>query len=94
MAGVTQLYAWYSHFAFTTGDTQVEFQQLAPIPVVNGRFTVNITVDSMYTFTTISTGNKGSYPAPPEPTFFPAAYTDNYNACPVAQEPAYWTDMK
>jgi galactosylceramidase len=94
MAGVKTLNGWFSHFAFTVGDTQVEFQALPTINVVNGQFTVNITVDSMYTFTTISTGSKGSYPAPPTPTLFPTAYTDNYEACPISSEANYWTDMK
>ena len=26
--------------------------------------------------------------------FFPSAYTDDYEACAVASEPSYWTDMK
>ena len=89
-----QLYVWYSHFAFGIGDTQVEFQQLTPVTVINGVFSYNISVDSLYTFTTVSTGNKGQYPAPPQPTLFPKAHVDDYNACPISQEPAYWTDMK
>jgi len=56
------------------------------VPVVGGRVTINVTVDSMYTLTTVATGNKGTYPNPPTPAPFPPVYADDYNACITHQE--------
>jgi len=92
---VTQLFVWYTHFAYYAGDTTVEFEQLAPIAVSpSGTFTINITVDSLYTLTTVATGSKGS-PAstPPPPTLFPPIWTDDFNSCPISSEAAYFADQ-
>lgn len=93
MAGVTSLHLWYTHLAFGVGDTQVEFQYMGTLPVVGGLVTLNVTVDSLYTLTTLPAGVKGNYSSPPTPTLFPPVYTDNYEACAVSSEPNYWTDM-
>jgi galactosylceramidase len=90
LKSVTQLYLWHTHWAHYPGDTTVEFQQMTPVPVVNGQFTLTVTVDSIYTLTTLNTGNKGSYPTPPVPTLFPASYTDDFEACPISSEAAYF----
>jgi len=73
----------------------VEFQQLAPITVAaDGTFSLRVTVDSMYTLTTVATGSKGSFPdAMSAPTLFPAAWTDDFEACPISSEAAYWADQ-
>lgn len=93
LASVTQLYVWRTHWAYWSGDNSSEFMQLAPVKVVNGVFSLEIDEDSIYTLTTIATGNKGSYPVPPVPTLFPAAHTDNFENCPVSSEAAYFADQ-
>ena len=94
LASVTSLNVWYTHWAYYPGDKTVEFEQLAPVAVVNGVFTLNVTVDSLYTLTTLSTGSKGSFGAPPPlPTLFPAAHTDDFEACPFSKEGSYFTDQ-
>ena len=92
---VTQLNVWYTHFAYHAGDATVEFQQLAPITVAaDGTFSLRVTVDSMYTLTTVATGSKGSFPdAMSAPTLVPAAWTDDFEACPISSEAAYWADQ-
>jgi galactosylceramidase len=92
---VTQLNVWYTHFAYYAGDETVEFASLPPITVAaDGTFTLNITVDSMYTLTTVTGGAKGA-PAslPPAATLFPLTWTDDFNACPISSEAAYWADQ-
>ena len=92
---VTSLNVWYTHWAYYPGDKTVEFQQLAPIAVAaDGTFSLNVTVDSLYTLTTMSGGAKGA-PAspPPPPTLFPAAWTDDFSQCPISSEAAFWADQ-
>lgn len=91
---ISQLYVWYSHWAYYNGDETVEFQQLQPVAVVGGSFTINITVDSMYTLTTLPVGGKGSFASPPPPpSLFPAAHTDNFEACAIPLEANYFSDQ-
>jgi galactosylceramidase len=92
---VTSLNVWYTHWAYYPGDTTVEFQQLAPITVAaDGTFSLNVTVDSLYTLTTLATGGKGAPPAlPPAATLFPATWTDDFEACAISSEAAYWADQ-
>ena len=94
LASVTQLQLWYTHWAYYPGDETVEFVKLAPVSVVGGVFSLNITVDSLYTLTTLTTGSKGSFGAPPPvPTLFPTAHTDDFESCPISSEGAYFTDQ-
>ena len=94
LAAVTSLYVWHTHWAAYDGDKTVEFESLPSIPVVNGRFSLNISVDSVYTLTTVASGSKGSFgPPPPPPTLFPAAHTDDFNDCPVPSEAPYFSDQ-
>jgi galactosylceramidase len=92
---VTTLNVWYTHFAYHAGDATVEFEQLAPIAVAaDGTFSLKVTVDSMYTLTTVATGAKGSFPdAVPAPTLFPPVWADDFEACPISSEAAYWADQ-
>lgn len=93
LASVTTLHLWMSHFAFDMGDSQVEFQYVGTVPVSGGSVSINVTVDSMYTLTTVATGNHGSYGAPPTPTLFPSAYVDSFDNCPVSSEMPYFNDQ-
>ena len=94
LASVTSLQLWYTHWAYYPGDKTVEFELQAPVQVVNGKFTLNITVDSLYTLTTLTTGNKGSFGAPPPtPVLFPSAHTDDFENCPISSEGAFFTDQ-
>jgi galactosylceramidase len=94
LASVTSLQLWYTHWAYYPNDKTVEFEQQAPVQVVNGKFTLNITVDSLYTLTTLTTGNKGSFGAPPPtPVLFPNAHTDDFENCAISSEGAYFTDQ-
>ena len=92
--GVSSLNVWMTHWAYYPGDQTQEFVKLAPVAVgTDGTFVLNITVDSLYTVTTLTTGNKGTFGVPPVPTLFPAAHTDNFEACTISSEAAYFTDQ-
>ena len=92
---VTTLQVWMTHFAYHAGDVTEEFVSLPPITVgADGTFALNITVDSMYMLTTLTTGAKGSFPGTqPTPTLFPAAWVDDFNACRISSEAPYFTDQ-
>jgi hypothetical protein len=92
---VKTLYVWYSHFSFASGDETVEFESLGPIQVgSDGTFSLNITVDSMWTLTTMSTGGKGvPSQAVAKPFLFPSAWTDSFESYPESSEAAYFADQ-
>lgn len=45
----------------------------------SGSFTLELHEDELFTFTTLTTGNKGSYPPPPKSQPFPCVYEDDFN---------------
>lgn len=47
--------------------------------LLDGSFTLNLAEDEVYTLTTITTGQKGSYPEPPPSASFPKVYKDDFN---------------
>ncbi|XP_037551340.1 galactocerebrosidase isoform X1 [Nematolebias whitei] len=75
---IEELQVWRSRFNFKTKQPSF-FEKLAPVKLVNGSFTLILAQDEVYTFTTIKTGRKGSYPAPPPSARFPKAYKDNFD---------------
>ncbi|XP_072545120.1 galactocerebrosidase [Salminus brasiliensis] len=77
-ASISELQVWHSKFDFKT-KKPVLFQKLSPVKVSNGSFTLDLDVDEVYTVTTITTGLKGTYPAPPPSAPFPKTYTDDFN---------------
>ena len=48
--------------------------------VVNGRFTVEMDINEVYTLTTLTVGSKGSYGNPPPAGDFPVPYTDDFQS--------------
>ncbi|XP_056623840.1 galactocerebrosidase [Triplophysa dalaica] len=77
-ASISELQVWHSKFDFKE-DKTVLFQNLKPVKVLNGSFSIELDVDEVYTFTTITTGQKGSYPDPPLSAPFPKTYKDDFN---------------
>ncbi|XP_074145917.1 galactocerebrosidase isoform X1 [Sminthopsis crassicaudata] len=73
------LQVWYSKLGDKTGNNSVLFKQLPPLKINNGTVTLKLGLDEVYTLTTITTGQKGSYPIPPESQPFPKSYKDDFN---------------
>lgn len=92
---VTSLNVWHSHWAFSAGDTTSEFVKLDPILVAaDGTFSLNVTVDSLYTLTTRTNGAKGVPTQPPAtPFLFPPAHTDDFETCAESSEADYFADQ-
>lgn len=93
-AGKT-LQLWFTHWAWAPGDTTQEFERQADVAVgADGSFSVTMPVDSIATVSTVTTAVKGSFAAPPPPpTLFPAAHTDDFEACAPSSEGGLFTDQ-
>ncbi|KAG1972884.1 galactocerebrosidase [Pimephales promelas] len=77
-ASISELQVWHSKFDFKTNKT-VLFQNLKPIKVIEGTFSIELDVDEVYTFTTVTNGQRGSYPDPPPISPFPKKYKDDFD---------------
>lgn len=49
------------------------------LQLVDGSFILHLAEDEVYTLTTVTTGQKGSYPDPPRSARFPKVYKDDFN---------------
>ncbi|KAM8913501.1 galactocerebrosidase isoform 1-T1 [Spinachia spinachia] len=77
-ASIKELQVWRSQFNFKTKKSSF-FEKLLPQKLLNGLFTIKLAEDEVYTFTTITTGQKGSHPPPPSSVRFPKVYKDDFN---------------
>ena len=89
-----KLYVWKS---ILFGDKTYLFEQQDAI-TINGdlSFTLlNVEPDAVITLTTISTGNKGSYPTPPGKVTFDTIlpYKDDFQSFDLQSQPKYFSDQ-
>ncbi|KAM6311692.1 galactocerebrosidase [Aegotheles albertisi] len=75
---VETLQVWHSRLGFESENSSL-FQQLHPVKVWKGSFSLDLKVDEVYTLTTLKTGKKCSCPEPPPPQPFPSNYKDDFN---------------
>ncbi|GFR87702.1 galactocerebrosidase [Elysia marginata] len=85
-ATLSHMNVWYSKLGFS-GTADQMFQKRESLFFKNGQATLYLGLDEVFTLTTITTGNKGSYPRPPGPKPFPLPYSDNFEGLQVSQEP-------
>uniref|UniRef100_A0A4W4G808 Galactocerebrosidase n=1 Tax=Electrophorus electricus TaxID=8005 RepID=A0A4W4G808_ELEEL len=87
---LTELQQWYSKLNFMNKKDTL-FQNITPIKVSNGYFTLQLDVDEVYTITTVTSGHKGLYPDPPEAAPFPKKYFDDFNVSspPFSEAPCF-----
>ncbi|XP_046334130.2 galactocerebrosidase-like [Haliotis rufescens] len=87
-ASITSLNMWYSRlFNGAVNVTGTMFERQAPLKVVNGMVQLDVAVDEAITLTTVSGGQKGSYPPPPSSQPFPSTYNDDFEGYPEHMEP-------
>ncbi|KAJ8270022.1 hypothetical protein GJAV_G00109440 [Gymnothorax javanicus] len=75
---LSSLQVWQTKFDFKTKNPSL-FKQLSPVKISDGTFTLSLEPDEVYTLTTITTGQRGSHPAPPASAPFPKKYKDDFN---------------
>jgi galactosylceramidase len=85
-SAIEQLFVWYSYLDFSSNKT-VLFEELAPVQIVNGSFSMTLNKNEVYTLTTVSNGVKGDHGIPPPPKFFPLPYLDTFEDYQVDEEP-------
>ncbi|KAK5856924.1 hypothetical protein PBY51_010203 [Eleginops maclovinus] len=78
-ASIKELQVWRSQFNFKTNKPSSFFQKLPPVKLVDGSFTLSLAEDEVYTLTTVTSGQKGSYPGSPPSAHFPKQYKDNFD---------------
>ncbi|XP_068802833.1 galactocerebrosidase isoform X1 [Struthio camelus] len=77
-AMVKTLQVWHSRLGFESARSTF-FQQLHPMKVWRGSFSLDLNVDEVYTLTTLETGQKYTSPDPPPSQPFPFNYKDDFN---------------
>nr|XP_043902999.1 galactocerebrosidase isoform X1 [Solea senegalensis] len=89
-ASIKELQVWRSQFNFKTKKPSF-FEKLTPLKLLDGSFTLNLAEDEVYTLTTVTTGQRGSYPEPPASARFPKVYKDDFNvrAPPFSEAPNF-----
>ncbi|XP_048249460.1 galactocerebrosidase-like isoform X2 [Haliotis rufescens] len=87
-AHITQLNCWKTFLSSYPGDYQ-NFMKEFPIQVVNGIFNLTIYPATTFTLTTLTTGNKGEHPKPPDSAPFPLSYTEDFEKYEEGEEPYY-----
>jgi galactosylceramidase len=70
-----------------------QFIQQPSIRPANGRFTLSLESNSIYTLTTTTGQRKGAHPVPPA-TPFPFPYSDGFDSSPAGSLPRYFSDQK
>ncbi|XP_034531517.1 galactocerebrosidase isoform X2 [Notolabrus celidotus] len=92
-ADIQQVQVWRSQFNFKTKKPSF-FERLSALKLTDGSFTLNLDQDQVYTVTTLKTGQKGVYPAPPPSAPFPKVYKDDFNVRnPAFSEAPYFADQ-
>ncbi|XP_073434328.1 galactocerebrosidase isoform X2 [Dendrobates tinctorius] len=90
---LTSLQVWYTKLC-TNSSKPALFTKKSTIAVTGGKFTLELDVDEVYTLTTLTTGQKGSYPNPPVSQPFPTKYKDDFNVRnPQFSEAPYFADQ-
>ncbi|XP_072314048.1 galactocerebrosidase [Eucyclogobius newberryi] len=93
-ASIKELRVWRSQFNFNKSKTATFFEKLSPIKLLDGTFSLELREDEVYTFTTLTTGVKGSYPDPPPSARFPNVYKDDFNVkTPPFSEAPHFADQ-
>ena len=96
LSRVTSLNVWRSRIG---GRASAEvFEKLPPIAVSGGRFSIELCSECVFTVTTLSTGQKGSFGMLPAVSGWVAAtstagFSDDFDHYNLSSEAAYWSDM-
>ncbi|CAL1547008.1 unnamed protein product [Lymnaea stagnalis] len=86
-AKITSLNVWQSKLKFNPGESSTYFQSLGPVPVINGKLSLTLGVDEIYSLTTLKTAMHGEYGLPPNSAPFPLPFVENFEEYPVSAEP-------
>ncbi|XP_072030846.1 galactocerebrosidase-like isoform X2 [Amphiura filiformis] len=89
---ITSLNVWYTKLTFDSS-TPTYFEKKPAIKVSQGSFSLDLQLDEIYTLSTVTTAQKGSYPASPASAPFPVPYQDNFDSYPIHSEANNFADQ-
>ncbi|KAK6179704.1 hypothetical protein SNE40_012007 [Patella caerulea] len=89
---IESLNAWYSRPGYSKVPP-VYFKKMDPVMVQNGSISLTIKQNEVWTLTTVTTGNKGSYPNIPDSGPFPIPYAEDFEGYSVGEEPYYFAQQ-
>jgi hypothetical protein len=104
LSAITSLHVWRSNLAGSSTSSSTSsgrsnvFEKLNPITVTAGRFSIELCAECVFTVTTVSTGQKGSFGNQANVTGWSAAtstegFFDDFESYNISSEAAYWSDM-
>jgi len=82
---IQELKVWKTKLGFN-GKPSLLFQRQSPVRVRYGFFSLNLYPDELYTLTTLTVGNHGSYNPPPASKPFPLPYHDDFEKYSIGAE--------
>jgi len=85
LSGIQDLMVWKTKLGFDGKPTML-FEQQSSIHVFLGSFTLTLQPDELYTLTTLTVGQHGSYSPPPPSKPFPLPYYDNFEKYNIGEE--------
>ncbi|XP_071090482.1 galactocerebrosidase-like isoform X1 [Haliotis cracherodii] len=86
-ASLSALNVWYSKPSFGA-EADVFFEKQKTLPIVNGKASLKLNPDEIYTLTTLEVGEKGAFDTVPPPSKpFPLPYTDDFEVYREQEEP-------
>lgn len=83
---------WVSHFGKNETGSTTLFQKQPAVPVVDGKVTLLVEPNHVYTLSTVTTAGHGET-APPQLGSFPSNYRDDFDDCIQASIPKYVAPM-
>jgi hypothetical protein len=92
--GGSKLVLWRSQLGGGVTEAHL-FEQLADVPIVDGKLAILVETDAIYTLSTIRTASKagGSPPTIPPSAPFPLPYSDDFETTAPPRAARYWSDM-
>ncbi|XP_040831141.1 galactocerebrosidase isoform X2 [Ochotona curzoniae] len=93
---IPELQVWYTKLGQSSSQQTPLFKQLDSLWLLdsNGKFTLQLQEDELFTLTTLTTGRKGSHPLPPKSQPFPCSYMDDFDDdYPYFSEPPNFADQ-
>lgn len=85
-AKLQKLNVWVTQLRYNGGQSQT-FENKDTLHIINNKFSVDLEVDGIYTFSTIGNAQKGYAGEVPKAFPFPLPYTDDFQSYNINEEP-------
>lgn len=86
-AQLGQMHLWKSRYDFSDPSKSIIFHYEGKVEVTDSRVALDLDIDSVYTLTTVKTGQKGDFGQVPSSKPFPLPYFDDFQKYQLNEEP-------